>query len=80
MYLEDRGLLFKLFEDDKVTGFYLENCDEKVLLGISRNTFPPPPANSPPPPKPNSQHFQSKPGGLSSAGEKSTTWQNLTRL
>lgn len=75
MCLEDRGLLFKLLEDDKVTGSHLENCDEKVLLGISRNA-PPPPAN---PLHPQFPAF-AETGGLSLAGERSTTWQNLPRL
>lgn len=53
-----QGAAFKLFEDDKVTGFYLESRSEKVLLGISRNR------NSPSqPPSSTSQYFQSKPGG-----------------
>lgn len=61
-----QGAAFKLFEDDKVTGFYLENRSEKVLLGISRNRHSPSQ-----PPSSTSQYFQSKPGGAEHGeGEK----------
>lgn len=53
-----QGAVFKLSEDDKVTGFYLESRNEKVLLGISRNSHSPRQ-----PPSSTSQDFQSKPGG-----------------
>lgn len=61
-----QGAAFKLFEDDKVTGFYLENRSEKVLLVISRNRHSPSQ-----PPSSTSQYFQSKPGGAEhDEGEK----------